>query len=300
MKTNSFIVSVLLFSCSILSLAQTSKKQEDINAIKSMCGCYEVIFNFKETFQTSKDSTYKPSPSKKDYALEWVELLEDTPNKLVLQHLLIANDTMIIKHWRQDWLYENTKLYQYNKDNKWTFQKLNKKDVKGQWTQKVFQVDDSPRYEGSATWVHFDGKHYWMNTTDAPLPRREQSRKDYNVLKRRNIHEITSYGWLHEQDNSKIKRDDANKDVAIAQEKGLDLYTKVADSKCIAAQKWWKENDIMWKNVRAKWQAVFDKDKDLTLEKSVNNKPLFMHLFDLEATTSKNDTDAIIESFIKK
>ena len=29
-----------------------------------------------------------------------------------------------------------------------------KKDVRGQWTQKVYQVDDSPRYEGSSTWVH--------------------------------------------------------------------------------------------------------------------------------------------------
>ena len=46
---------------------------------------YEVEFNFTETFQTTKDSTYKASPTKKDHALEWVELVEDSPNKLVLQ-----------------------------------------------------------------------------------------------------------------------------------------------------------------------------------------------------------------------
>ena len=50
-----------------------------------------------------------------------------------------------------------------------------KKDVKKQWTQKVYQVDDSPRYSGSATWVHVDGKRYWQNKTGAPLPRREYS-----------------------------------------------------------------------------------------------------------------------------
>ena len=30
---------------------------------------------------------------------------------------------------------------------------------------KIFQVDDSPRYEGTASWVHVDGKSYWENTT---------------------------------------------------------------------------------------------------------------------------------------
>lgn len=91
---------------------------------------------------------------------------------------------MIIKHWRQDWLYENTDLYSFDKGTSWKYKKLDKKAVKGQWTQKVYQVDDSPRYEGSSTWVHVDGKDYWANVADAPLPRREQThRNDYNVLK---------------------------------------------------------------------------------------------------------------------
>ncbi len=298
-KNISFLGLFMILSMPMLS--QDLKKQQDIQAIKSMCGCYEVTFNFTETFQTKKDSTYKPSPTKKDFGLEWVELVEDQPNKLVLQHLLIVDDSTIIKHWRQDWLFENTELYQFNKDKKWVFQKLNKKDVKGQWTQKIFQVDDSPRYEGTATWVFTDGKKYWMNTTDAPLPRREHTiRKDYNVLERRNIHEITTYGWLHEQDNRKLVRDTNNKDVEIAQEKGLDVYKKVADSKCSAAQKWWKENKEMWKNVRDKWQTVFDQNKNLELQESVNKKPLFMYLFDLKPTASKEETDKIIDSFIKK
>ena len=290
---------ILLASIS-LSAIYSQNKKEDIQSIKKMCGCYEVEFNFTETFQTSKDSIHKPSPTKKDHGLEWVELVEDAPNKLVLQHLLIVNDEMIIKHWRQDWLYENTKFYQFFKDRTWKFEKLASKDVKGQWTQKVYQVDDSPRYEGTATWIHENGKDYWMNVTDAPLPRREHTiRKDYNVLERRNIHEITKYGWLHEQDNKKLVRDENGNDTEIAQEKGLDLYIKVEDSKCLAAQKWWKENGKMWKNVREKWQSVFDQDKTIELEKSVDNKPLFSHLFDLKPTATKEETDKIIDSFIK-
>ncbi|MBK0370799.1 DUF6607 family protein [Flavobacterium agrisoli] len=278
------------------------KKQKDIQAIKSMCGCYEVKFNFAETFAYPKDSaSYKASATKHEGALEWVELIEDTPNKISMQHLLIAGPDMIIKHWRQDWLYENTDLYSFYKDNTWKYNKLDKKAVKGQWTQKVFQVDDSPRYEGSSTWAYVDGNTYWVNVADAPLPRREHTKRDdYNVLKRRNIHEITSTGWNHEQDNDKLVRDDAGKEYVLAQEKGFDVYTKVADSKCIAAQKWWKENEALWKNVRAKWNQVFAENKDLKLEEKVDKKALYSHLFKLEPNAPKSESDAIIDRFIKK
>ncbi|WP_163407723.1 DUF6607 family protein [Flavobacterium ajazii] len=277
------------------------KKQQDIKSIKSMCGCYEVKFNFTETFSYPKDSlSYKPSETKHESALEWVELVEDTPNKISMQHLLIVSDDMIIKHWRQDWLYENTDLYLFDKNTSWKYKKLDKKAVKGQWTQKVYQVDDSPRYEGTATWVHVDGQDYWANVTDAPLPRREHTkRNDYNVLKRRNIHEITSTGWNHEQDNQKLVRDDSGKDVLLAEEKGMDVYTKVADSKCLAGQKWWKENNALWKNVRDKWQTLFERHKDLNLEAKVDKKSLYSLLFDLKPNATKAETDVIIDKFVK-
>ncbi|MDQ1167426.1 DUF6607 family protein [Flavobacterium sp. SORGH_AS_0622] len=294
-----FLSAAMALTCG-LGFSQ-DKKQQDIKSIKSMCGCYEVKFNFTETFSYPKDSlTYKPSETKHESALEWVELLEDTPNKIVMQHLLIVSDDMIIKHWRQDWLYENTDLYSFNKGTSWKYKKLDKKAVKGQWTQKVYQVDDSPRYEGSSTWVHVDGQDYWANVADAPLPRREQTkRNDYNVLKRRNIHEITATGWNHEQDNDKLVRDDAGKDVLLAQEKGFDVYTKVPDVKCIAAQKWWKENNALWKNVRDKWQTLFDRHKDLNLEAKVDRKALYSLLFDLKPDTAKAETDKIIDKFVK-
>lgn len=296
---NKIFTTALLLSIPYFSLAQNPIK-EDITAIKSMCGCYEVEFNFAETFQNNPAEGYVPSPTKKDYGLEWIELVEDQPKKLVLQHILIVNDSTLVKHWRQDWEYENTSLYEFYNDKTWKFRTLPKKEVKGQWTQKVFQVDDSPRYEGSATWVHLDGRHYWENNTDAPLPRREHTiRKDYTVLNRTNVHEITKEGWTHDQDNVKILRDEKGNDKVIAKEKGTDYYKKVADSKCIAAQKYWKENAALWKNVRSKWQSIFDRKKDLTLESRVNKKPLYSHLFELKADASKAETDKIIDSFIK-
>lgn len=303
MNTKKTYLTVLMTITSLIGFSQDAKK-EDIKAIKSMCGCYEVKFNFTETFKYPKDSaSYKPSETKHESELEWVELLEDKPNKIVLQHLLIVGkgENDIVKHWRQDWLYENTDLYSFYKDNSWKFKKLTAKDVKGQWSQKVYQVDDSPRYEGSSSWAHIDGKNYWLNTADAPLPRREHTkRNDYNVLKRRNIHEITATGWNHEQDNQKLVRDESGKDYLLAEEKGFDVYTKVEDSKCLLAQNWWKNNKEVWTKVRSKWEKVYSSNKDLSLQNKVNKKSLFSLLFDLKPTATQAEVDAIIDSFIIK
>jgi hypothetical protein len=300
MKRVVFTVLVALCVCS--SNAQ-NKKEKDQKAIKEMCGCYEVGFNFAETFSYSKDSTYQASKVKHDKGLEWVQLVEDNNDKIVMQHLLIVGPPQkqsIIKHWRQDWLFENTDFYMFDVNNKWNFVQKPKNEVVGQWTQKVYQVDDSPRYEGSASWVHVDGKSYWENTTDAPLPRREYTkRQDYNVTVRTNRHEITKDGWIHDQDNDKLIRRDGEADFILAQEKGLNTYVKVDDSKCKSAQSWWKENEKMWALVRNNWDNVFAKNQDLELKQKVEDKRLFQLLFDLEATAKNEEINKIITDFVK-
>ena len=171
--------------------------------------------------------------------------------------------------------------------------------VKGQWTQKVYQVDDSPRYEGSSSWIHVDGKNYWENTTDAPLPRREYTkRSDYNVTKRGNRHEIVEEGWIHDQDNDKIIRETNTKDVVIAQEKGINFYNKVEDSKCEAAVKWWEENKDFWSNVRSAWDEIYSKNKDLKLAEKVEGKRLYEVLFSMDIKTSKKKIHKTISSYV--
>ncbi|MDO6674959.1 hypothetical protein Q4517_05280 [Tenacibaculum sp. 1_MG-2023] len=292
-----------LLILSALTVNAQNKKKKDRAAIKKMCGCYEVTFNFAETFNNSKDSLYKPSKTKTDKALEWAELIVDENDKISIQHLLQVGNPAnphIVKHWRQDWLYENTDFYMFNGNNNWLYENKPKSEVKKQWTQKVYQVDDSPRYEGSATWVHVDGKSYWENTTDAPLPRREYTkRSDYNVTERGNRHEITNYGWLHDQDNKKIIREEGKKDIVIAHEKGYNTYVKVADSKCKAAKDWWKKNSTKWLKVRNKWDEVYGRNTNLSLETKVNNKPLYKHLFS-EKTSEEQQINETIESFVKK
>ena len=296
----------LYFGCILflatISINAQSNKTKDQNSIKGMCGCFEVTFNFAETFNYSKDTSYKPSKNKISGALEWAGLVLDDKNKISIQHILqVGNpaEPMIVKHWRQDWVYQNRDFYMYNGDNNWTFEQKEKKDVKKQWTQKVYQVDDSPRYEGSGTWVHLDGKSYWESTTAAPLPRREYTkRNDYNITMRGNRHQITDAGWIHDQDNSKILRTDG-KDVIIANEKGYNVYKKVADSRCNVAKEWWTTHTDKWQSVRNKWDEIFSRNIDLTLAAKVDNKPLYKHLFSDEIT-EEDEMNTIIESFVKK
>ena len=282
---------------------QMSKKQKDYSAIKSMCGCYNVEFNFAETFNYSMDSLYEASKVKNDKALEWVQVIEDSPSKISLQHILIIGDSAnhyIVKHWRQDWSYENKDFMMYNYDNNWTYIEKAPIDVAGQWTQKVFQVDDSPRYEGSATWIHVDGKSYWENETSAPLPRREYTkRSDYNVTLRRNRHEITPLGWIHDQDNDKIIRSEEGVDLILAKEKGFNSYTKIDDSKCVYGQEWWDENKDKWAVIREVWDEVYTSGEDLYLKHEVDGVRLYQELFGLEKNIKKSKVKKSLKPFIQ-
>lgn len=303
MKKLHFIAWMLI---SVAGMAQKKKMKQDAEAILAMCGCYDISFQFAETFGESKDYEYH-----KNYysgALEYAFPLLQEDDKVVIQHLLVINDSTVIKHWRQDWLYENTDLYTYDYDDRWKYEQLPVSRVKGQWTQKVFQVDDSPRYEGSATWVHVDGRHFWESEVDAPLPRREyRKRKDYNVMVRRNRHEITEDGWMHEQDNQKVLRSQEG-DTRLAQEKGLNSYTRVAESKCQPAIDWWAANQQYWADVRAVWDQVFASKKPLELDMKAGGKSMFKRLFALgeemsgiayESKTSKERIREVIQLHMK-
>ena len=294
LNINNFIITLLL----VLPIILNAQKKQDNEAIKEMCGCFEIDFKFSETFQYSNDSNYSKSKNYNAKALEYAKLIKDEKGHISIQHLLVMGD-YVIKHWRQDWIYQNKDLLKYDGNNNWKYISKDKKDVKGQWTQKVFQVDDSPRYEGSATWVHVDGKSYWENSSYAPLPRREYTKRDdYNVMIRGNRHEITKYGWVHDQDNFKVVKDsESNSEVIIASEKGLNTYTRVDESKCKEAINWWDENNEKWSLVLEKWNSIYSKKDDISLRQSVENKPLFSFLFD-ENVVKRDEIGLIIDRFV--
>ena len=269
------LILLLIFPTAILA---NKKKKADIDAIKGMCGCMDIKFEFAETVSPQKDYEFYSNYLSGGRELAFV--VEETPNKLVIQHILVIMDTMIVKHWRQDWIYEGEEIFMYDKDQRWIKKTLNKKERKGKWVQKVYQVDDSPRYEGIGSWVMVDGKTYWESIADAPLPRREYSkRKDYNVMKRGNRHEIKNFGWIHEQDNIKIMRGDT--DIIIAEEKGWNTYKRIDESNCKAAIDWWADNKSYWKNVRTVWDEYFKEKNIISLHTQINKKPMFSEFFEL-------------------
>ena len=80
---------------------------------------------------------------------------------------------------------------------------------------------------------------------------------------------------------------------------GYNYYKKVSDSKCKEAVDWWNQNEEKWALVRNKWEDIYSKNKDISLKKLINNKPLFSYLFNKEIK-KETEITSIIDNFVKK
>ena len=253
-----------------------NQNSQDRQSILAMAGSYVVDFHFHETvgFQAG----YDLKPDKDAAALEQVFVVINEPNKIVLQHIL-QTSRGIVKHWRQDWQYEPEFLWEFQKDLTWKRRKLSTEESRGKWAQRVFQVDDSPRYEALGTWIHLANLSQWTSTpTRRPLPRREYTtRDDYNVMVAQNRHALTPTGWVHEQDNFKLQEDDQGSKI-IAREFGLNRYDHTDPSKLEEATAWWQKNGPMWADIRAVWSEVYQGEQELTFAAEIEEKPLHRHL----------------------
>lgn len=281
-----------------------AQSKADIKNIENLCGCFEVQFQYAETLAPDEEYEYH-NRERISRVTELVLPIEKTNKKFVLQHLLIINDSIIVKHWREDWVYESPVLFNYIGDKVWEKQQLSRDKVKNRWTQTVWEVSDAPRYQGVSEWINTDNKTFWMNTTFAPLPRREYSkRKDYNIMNRRNMILVDASGWVHEQDNQKIIRE-GGKDSLLTEEKGINSYKRVADSKCAAGLQYWEKNKAYWARVREAWDAFLNSHATVHVVSSVDGKPMFQYLNDIEeeVATKKitlQDADARIRSVFDK
>ena len=57
MNKSSFLSFLCIMLC--ITIYSQSKKSKDIQSIKSMCGCFEIEFNFAETFVFSDKEDYQ-------------------------------------------------------------------------------------------------------------------------------------------------------------------------------------------------------------------------------------------------
>jgi len=272
-----------------ISIAGETPVARDREAILAMAGTFEVGFHFEETvaFQTG----YELKDAYDSSGKEIVIVVEDAGNRIVLQHIL-ETERGIVKHWRQDWEYQATKVWGYMGDQTWEKRELGEDEVAGTWVQRVFQVDDSPRYEAVGRWVHRGNLSQWQSEeTFRPLPRREHTKRDdYNILVAINRHAITPDGWVHEQDNHKLRRT-AEGDHVIARELGLNTYRRIDAEALAGARDWWQENHARWAEVRRVWDHLRDRKKVITLQKSIDDEPLYKHLFELCKETEAEGAD---------
>lgn len=257
-----------------MSLSAHAQNVNDKKAIDKLCGCFEVNFKYAETF--SPDPNYKYHEREETGGTAELALpIEVSDKKIVIQHLLIVGTNTVVKHWREEWSYENPVIWKYKGDRTWVKETVPAEQVKGKWTQTVWEVADEPRYQGFSQFVNLDGKIIWQNTTDAPLPRREYSvRSDYNILKRTNRLNITDSGYLHEQDNQKIIRTNGT-DKLLVEEKGLNSYEKIPEKECAAAKDYWEKNKDYWGRVRKVWADYLNTHDTVSLKNKVDGK--FLH-----------------------
>ncbi|MEM9481127.1 MAG: DUF6607 family protein [Verrucomicrobiota bacterium] len=285
--------------------AAESKLAKDRKAILAMAGDFLVTFEFEETFSLHED--YKLRKPYREYASETVKVMIDKPHHISLQHILLDEDTgRIVKHWKQEWIYEDTEISKYEGGQTWTVENISKKEAKGTWSQRVYQVDDTPRYESYGKWVHEGGVSQWTSKlTRRPLPRREHTKRDdYEVMMAVNRHTLTPRGWMHEQDNYKQVSVDGP---ILCREIGLNEYEYTTDVDFSTVNEFWEKTEEFWHHLTAKWNdELSDGHLAIKNDEEVEGQPRFRRIFslakqvkegELEGAAMEQAVDELVDAF---
>ena len=249
--------------------------EQDRATILAMAGDYKVRFDMQES--TPWMGSYQPLDRKISGGHESVRVIEDTGTKIVLQHLLVAEhegETFVIKHWRQDWEYEPTRILAYVGPGRWEWTDVPERMRNGRWSQTVYQVDDSPRYAGWGEWETTHGIRRWRsNWTWRPLARRDAVRDPiYDRYAAINRHQLTPTGWIHWQDNTKMMPAESGVGglQPVVQEYVLNTYTKFDGYEVSAADAYWSATKDYWAAVRAKWNEIAAAKGGIAIEEEAN------------------------------
>ncbi len=263
---------------------------KDRAAILSLAGDYKTSFHFMESLGLYP--SHKPTRPYHSWATEEVRVIEDSGNFISLQHTLVmhfesedgsAMEPMVMKHWRQDWTYEDTDLHTFRGDATWARERRDPESVAGAWSQAVWQVDDSPRYEAVGRWTHEGNRSIWTGENSwRPLPRREYSvRDDYGVMEGFHRIVIVPTGWIHEQNNWKrVDGESATVPEFRGHELGIDRYERIVSPSLRAADPYWEKSGAYWSEVRKVWEAVRAERDRFALKSKVDGRSQFEYHFE--------------------
>ncbi len=257
----------------------TSAAEKDRQAILGMRGDYRVDFSFQETVPLQ--AGYERRQDKTTGGFETVIVVENTPSQIVLQHILVAPGGHVVKHWRQDWFYEAKNRFEFVADQRWEIRPIAADKIEKAWTQCVYEVSDAPRYCGTGRWKHKYGVSTWTSDrTWRPLPRREYTiRDDYNAINAENRHTVTSHGWTHEQDNTKVLRQEDKPATTLVREFGFNDYRTIQGYDFSPATDYWKKTSDYWSRVRSEWETRMADSQSLSLKTEVDGMPIIVATF---------------------
>lgn len=266
--------------------------EQDRESILAMTGDYKVTFDFTET--VSFVAGYDLKDRKLSGGHESVRVIEDRGDFVSLQHLLVVGpdeSPFVVKHWRQDWQYEPARVLTFIGGNAWEWRDVPASERSGTWSQTVYQVDDAPRYGAVGTWRHDDGIAEWTPPHEwRPLPRRDMTtREDYHAVDAVNRHVITPFGWVHEQDNSKLILDGQPR--ALVREMGLNTYRAFDDYPVEAAEAYWQGTADYWAGVRAHWTKIEAENQRFAIAIKGETEDLYMPLLELATAVKEGETD---------
>ena len=274
--------------------------EQDRLSILSMTGDYKVTFDFTETVAFLE--SYELKEPKLSGGHESVRVVEDRGDFISLQHLLVVGpdeSPFVVKHWRQDWQYEPARVLVFVGGNAWEWRDVPASERAGTWSQTVYQVDDSPRYGAVGTWTYEDGLAEWTPPQEwRPLPRRDMTtRDDYHAVDAVNRHVITPWGWVHEQDNSKLILSGSPQ--ALVREMGVNTYRAFDDYPVEAAEAYWDATADYWAGVRAHWNKIEAENERFAITIKGETEALYSPLFELAMAVEngeKPSDDAIAEA----
>ena len=256
------VAAVLLAACAAVNVAanapapDAAKFEQDRKAILAMAGDYHVTFDFRETVALAPG--YELKKPKVSGAEEIIRLVEDRGDFISLQQILVmkmGDDTYVTKHWRQDWQYQPESVLVFIGGNAWETRAVSPTERKGKWAQTVYQVEDSPRYGAVGAWTHDNGVSQWTPLAEMrPLPRRDMTtRDDYDAMFAVNRHTITPFGWVQEEENSKlVLRGDHH---VLVREIGVNSYKRASNLEK-DGDVYWNATKDFWSQIRADWTRI--------------------------------------------
>lgn len=274
-------------------VSQRALFEQDRKAILAMAGDFEVTFDFRETVALAPG--YELKKPKRSGAHEIIRIVEDRGAFISLQHLLIVGDgkdQTVVKHWRQDWTYEPDDVLVFIGGNAWETRAVPAKNRAGKWAQEVYQVEDSPRYGAVGGWAHDRGVSQWTPAAEMrPLPRRDMTtRTDYDAVLAVNRHTITPFGWVQEEENSKLVL--RGSPHVLAREIGVNTYKRSAAIPVKVADDYWTATRGYWALIRAEWKRLQGSAVAFGLTMQGEPEPLYMPMLELADEVQAGKTTA--------